>query len=205
MISLELKNLFPTPVMFGNLGREFTEKEIAYFQNLEIVSNNFNLRSENSYILNSEPLTNLKVFLESCVKKYFFEIYKPLDDIDIYITQSWINISRVGEQHHIHSHPNSFISGTLYISADKEVDQITFSKTDYSTIKLIPTSYNTYNSSSWSFNISSGDVVLFPSTLQHYVDPVKDSSKRNERISLSFNSFLKGNIGSEKFLSELKL
>jgi len=199
------KNLFSTPIMLSTLERNFTETEIQCIRNLKLISNNLNLRSEDSYILNNDCLVDVKAFIDSNVKKYFKEIYKPKENLDIYITQSWINVSRVGERHNAHTHPNSFVSGTLYISADREVDCITFVKPDNTTIKLIPEEYNDYNCSSWFFNVGIGDIVLFPSSLGHYVDPVRESNGRVERISLSFNTFLKGIIGADNFLSELKL
>jgi hypothetical protein len=93
----------------------------------------------------------------------------------------------------------------LYISADKNIDAIAFSKTDFSPIRVSPTDYNSYNSPAWYYEVGEGDLVLFPSTLHHFVESVQESTTRKERISLSFNTFLKGNLGSDDTLSELKL
>lgn len=191
--------------MFDTLLRNFTASELSYFDNLEITDNNLNCRSSNSYILNSLELLDLKKFIEDTLVVYFTEIYKPRSGIEIYITQSWLNISDIGEQHHIHNHPNSFVSGTFYISADKEVDSLYFSKTEFSPIRIIPTDYNFYNSSAWFYPVGNGDLILFPSTLHHYVGVVKKSLKRKKRISLSFNTFLKGNLGDKELLSEIIL
>jgi uncharacterized protein (TIGR02466 family) len=200
-----LKDLFPAAVMIDNISRNFTEDEIKYFKNLKIINNIFNFRSENSYILETEEMINLKKYIQNSVNNYFIDVYKPNNEVEIYITQSWLNISDINNQHHPHSHPNSFISGTLYISADRNVDSINFYNSEYSTIKIVPTEYNHYNSSSWYFNVGSGDLILFPSFLKHSVDVVKESEIRKERISLSFNTFLKGTVGSNETLSELKL
>ena len=43
-----------------------------------------------------------------------------------YITQSWLNYTRANQFHHRHEHPNSFVSGVLYINADKATDRINF-------------------------------------------------------------------------------
>jgi uncharacterized protein (TIGR02466 family) len=201
----KIENLFPTPIFFETIDRCFSDIEINYFNSLKITDNLLNYRSEKTYILDSPELSNLKKDIEDNVKLYFSEIFKPNNSLEIYITQSWLNISSVGEQHHIHNHPNSFISGTFYISADKTIDSIAFSKIDFSPVRLIPTSYNSYNSPAWNYSVGEKDLVLFPSTLYHYVDPVKESKTRKERISISFNTFLKGNLGSENLLSELKL
>jgi uncharacterized protein (TIGR02466 family) len=200
-----LKDLFPTAVMIDNISRNFTADEIEYFKNLKIINNMFNLRTENSYILDAEEMADLKRYIQDSVNNYFTDIYQPSNEVEIYITQSWINISDTNDQHHPHSHPNSFISGILYISADRNIDSINFYKPEHSTIKIVPMEYNHYNSSSWYFNVGFGDLILFPSFLKHSVDIVKESEIRKERISLSFNTFLKGTVGSNETLSELKL
>lgn len=201
----KMENLFPIPIMFDSVSRNFTSDELEYFSNLEITNNFLNGRSIESYILDSPELSNLKKFIQDALNFYFLEIHKPAADLEIYITQSWMNVSKIGELHHSHNHPNSFLSGTMYISADRDVDAIHFSKTDLSSLRIIPTSYNIYNSPSWFYNVGSGDLLLFPSTLSHNVDVVKASPIRKERISLSFNTFLKGKLGSKELLSELKL
>ena len=48
----------------------------------------------------------------------------------------------------------------------------------------------------------SGELVLFPSYLRHMV-PVNKSDK--ERISISFNTFVKDKLGSENDLTELRV
>ena len=62
--------------------------------------------------------------------------------------------------------------------------------------------YNHWNSKTWSFVVNNGDVVLFPSELEHMVQ-VKTTD--NTRISLSFNVFVKGHLGSEINLTKLIL
>ena len=62
--------------------------------------------------------------------------------------------------------------------------------------------YNTWNSLTWWIPVKSGDILLFPSYLNHSVETKQDN---NLRISLAFNTFVKGNIGSREGLSELNL
>jgi len=200
-----IKNLFSTPVLLDSLPHELTHAEIDYLKNLHLKDNLYNLRSQESYVLESETMSKLKKCILEYLQQFFADIYKPANGIEIYLTQSWINVSDIGSQHHPHSHPNSFISGTFYIEADREIDTITFYKEDFSTFKLIPQEYNIFNSSSWHFNVGTNDIVLFPSNLKHSVDTVKQSNIRKQRVSLSFNTFLKGPIGSRDFLSELIL
>mgnify|MGYP003144336835 FL=1 len=62
--------------------------------------------------------------------------------------------------------------------------------------------YNPYNSGSWFFSVETGKIVIFPSSTTHQVDNKKGS---NTRISLAFNTFLKGKIGPNEELAELIL
>ena len=45
-------------------------------------------------------------------------------------------------------------------------------------------------------------LILFPSTISHSVNP---NNSDKERVSLSFNTFIKGYVGTKKRLTELKL
>ena len=106
--------------------------------------------------------------------------------------------------HHHHYHSNSLVSGIFYISADKKVDSVTFYKgyLDHTklNIKLDITKYNTFNSSSCTFPVETGDLFLFRSSLEHAVNIKKGN---NIRISLSFNIFIKGTVGNKEDLTEL--
>jgi len=58
-----------------------------------------------------------------------------------------------------------------------------------------------YNSESWWFEVGTGDLLLFPSSLTHMVETVQE----DERISLSFNTFPVGYVGDESSLTALHL
>ena len=62
--------------------------------------------------------------------------------------------------------------------------------------------YNPYNSGSWFFPVETGKIIMFPSSTTHQVDNKKGY---NTRISLAFNTFLKGKIGPNNDLAELIL
>ena len=69
-------------------------------------------------------------------------------------------------------------------------------------ISLPATKYNDYNSKSYKLPVSTGDIVLFPSSATHKVDTKKG---KNERLSLAFNVFIKGDLGDEGELWKLKI
>ena len=103
---------------------------------------------------------------------------------------------------HAHAHPNSVISGVFYFKADLNEDKIFFQNTTYNQIYLEPKGFNTFNSSSWWFPIKNGELILFPSSTRHYVET---KSTNNLRVSLAFNVFVKGKLGTKETLTELIL
>lgn len=198
------ENIFPSTVMLDSLERQFTEKEQAFFDEClkKLVNNAGNKTSENNYVLNSEPLNDLKTALTLKVNQYFQIIVNPKSECELYITQSWINYTNAGGYHHKHYHPNSYLSGIIYLDADKLQDKVYFKKPLQDFFSLEPKNYNLSNSDTWFFTTGTQDIVIFPSSLEHYVETV---SSDRARISLSFNTFLKGNIGVNNQLTELIL
>lgn len=198
---MTIHGLFPTPVMTFNLDRFFTEEENTFLLNQETYKNLGNTTSLNRNILDESKSKNLKVFIEGCLEEYFKKVIKPKNKVIPYITQSWLNYTKEGEFHHKHKHPNSFLSGILYVKADRKKDKVYFSNDKYKQLDIEVDTFDIWNSDSWWFNVGTGDLFIFPSSLMHNVDVVEGSI----RVSLSFNTFLKGDLGLEETLTELKL
>lgn len=193
-------NLFPTAVSFFKLDSELTQEEKEFIQNQEQRSNSGNTTSKNNYLFKEPEMKRLGSFVEKCLNQYLKEIYAPKHDVNVYVTQSWANYTKPGQFHHKHAHPNSFISGCVYINAKK--DKIYFYRDGYQQIKLPTDSWNVYNSDSWWLEVNEGDIVIFPSSLTHMVQTVDGD---HERISIAFNTFLKGTVGCSSELTELEI
>lgn len=197
-----LHNLFPTPVAKFELGREFTTEEMEFCVTQETHKNMGNTTSNDRYVLNHETMSGLKDYVQSCIDKYIASIYAPKNDVKLRITQSWFNYSKPGEWHHKHAHPNSFISGVLYMKAAKDIDRIYFYNDQYEQFQIPTDNWNLYNSRSWWLSVETGSVMMFPSSLTHSVEPVQGD---DERISLAFNTFPVGYVGQEENLTALHL
>ena len=205
MKDVNFELLFPTPVMFTELDRDFTKEELAFVDSHSTPDktnrNVGNVTSNNNYILEEPKLADLKKVITEIINTYIKKVYKPKNPAEAFITQSWLNYTKKGEFHHKHEHPNSFISGVLYIHTDSTKDKITFHRSGYKQLQLATDTYDIYNSDSWWFNVKTGGVVVFPSSLTHHVeDVVADET----RISLAFNTFIKGTLGDNHSLTEFK-
>jgi|TARA_R110000824_G_scaffold20653_3_gene77681 uncharacterized protein (TIGR02466 family) len=205
IIEATIHPLFATPVYATHLNRELSNIENKFIQKnkSDTYNNQGNTTSNNSYVLNNKKLINIKKKLDKTIADYFNRVSGTTDKIKPYITQSWLNYTKENQYHHQHTHGNSLISGILYINADEKNDNIMFYDNKHSKI-IMPTvkSYNIFNSLTWSFVVKTGDILLFPSNLGHSVQTKKG---KNLRISLSFNVFVKGQLGVTKNLDELIL
>lgn len=197
-----IHNLFPTPVAIYKLDRELTKEELVFIKGQETRPNSGNVTSIDNTILRNHSMTQLRDFIESSVSEYFKAVHNPKHNVNLRITQSWVNYTKPGEYHHKHAHPNSFVSGVFYPQANRETDKIYFYRDGFQQIKLPPNEWNAWNSESWWFEVGTGDLVLFPSSLIHMVETVKGE---DTRISLSFNTFPVGLVGDEMDLTGLKL
>jgi len=194
--------LFPTALEVSELGRALTKKEKSILVNMPLRQNNGNLSSENNYVLELPELATLKTELMEAVQHYMDTIVCAKPDIKAYITQSWVNRTEKEQYHHVHWHKNSYLSGVFYVEAVDGVDKITFYNKKESLLHVTPTEWNVYNSESWWYPIKTGSLLMFPSYLYHSVEKKNES---NIRISLAFNTFLRGPLGDNFSLTELIL
>ena len=197
-------SLFPTPVYISEINRPFTKKELNFVDNQKNkVNKNFNSFTKDTYILDKPELKSIKSFIDKNCKNYLDKIISPKHKVELYVTQSWINYMKQGEHHHPHAHPNSIVSGVFYLNADDKNDSIKFTHPKgYQQIKPEIDKYNIWNSDTWWLPVKTGQLIMFPSSLVHRVDTKKS---HNTRISLAFNTFYRGILGSDNTLSELKV
>jgi uncharacterized protein (TIGR02466 family) len=188
---MTILNLFPTPVYQSHFNNsieiEMLLNEITFVKN---TGGNFCSKDQN--VLEHEMFCDLKASILENVNNYFLQIVRPKFEVLPYITTSWINLGPAGSNHHEHSHSNSFCSGVFYLQADQSNDNITFYNSRYQQIKIYTEDYNLYNSDSWSVPVNTGDILIFPSYLNHAVTKTTSDS----RISLAFNVFVKGVLGN---------
>ena len=128
---------------------------------------------------------------------YGEKIIKPTKELDFYITQSWLNITKPGEFAYPHFHDNSIISGVFYVSTI-ENDNILFSDPFY---KMEGLKLN--NRTVCRFGVKDYQLIIFPSWLLHGVE--LNESAKGDRISIAFNTFVKGNVGERDNNTELFL
>jgi uncharacterized protein (TIGR02466 family) len=202
-MSCYIEKLFPIALYIDKLNFKLNKKQSKYAETCQRKLNTFNLSSQNSYVLELPLFKNLKKQIEQKVAFYLLSIDFAPKNIEFFITQSWFNYTKENQSHHEHEHPNSYLSGVYYINANKNLDSIIFISKKYTgQISLPATDYNHFNAKSYKLPVSTDDFILFPSSTTHKVDTKKG---KNERLSLAFNVFIKGDLGDENELWKLKI
>tara|TARA_R100001463_G_scaffold6603_3_gene21496 strand:+ start:596 stop:1219 length:624 start_codon:yes stop_codon:yes gene_type:complete len=207
MIEPTIHSIFPTPIYTTKINRGFTKEELQFVneQKKHCKKNAGNIYTKDNYILNQKEFKNIKKFLNEHCTNYLNTIICSKNNLELYITQSWLNYTETNQYHHKHEHPNSVISGVLYFDSDIKNDKILFSHpVTYKQIspETDKTKFNLWNSNTWFFPVETGNLFMFPSSITHQVETKKGN---NTRISLSFNTFYKGILGSNNQLTELIL
>ena len=102
------------------------------------------------------------------------------------ITGCWANISARWASHSIHSHPNNFLSGVYYVQTQPGADTIDFHdpRVQAGIIRPPVIELTAQNTDQVVVRVKNGTLLVFPSYLQHSVDPNRSDK---ERISISFN------------------
>jgi len=119
------------------------------------------------------------------------------------ITNSWIARTLPGESHHTHDHPNSILSGVIYLRT--EPSEIHFhgqpgalagARLDY------PVHHRTEtNSTTWVQPVEQDISIVFPSHVQH---SVPTNTSNTTRIILGYNAWPRGNFYTD-YAGDLRL
>ena len=190
--------LFAVPIGNYTIDHKISNQEKSFLLSQKQKLNVANETSINTHVLNDIILEPLRKEIEEKINFFVEQVYFPKYDVNLKITQSWINYTKKGQSHHRHKHPNSFVSGVYYIETS-DSDSIYFYNDRTPMIEVKSRHWGLLNSKIWCFPAKKGNLVLFPSSLEHSVSTV---TTEKTRISLSFNTF-PGKLGDDVDLTEL--
>ena len=199
-----ISNLFPTTLMRRSLdGMAETNDQLKTLiagmaqreaNHIEGKSTEGGYQSAEDFFDRDHPaMAVLKTHIELAVREYstFFihqECYKPPRQVGIYIW-GWAVLLKAGDGQAIHVHPHAHISGVYYVT----VPQSALDTTDGGKISFYDPRPRA-NMNQLAFQITrhrevpaAGDILLFPSWLEHSVYPFNGAG---ERICISFNASL---------------
>lgn len=197
---MEVVGLFPKLLVKTNVS--FFQKELDFIINQKTFDTDLKngKMSVDNYLLDKKPLKNLKTKIQKQLEKYFYEVLKLKNDVNIKITNSWSVINKPNDSSHTHKHYNSFCSGVLYLKKPKNSGNIVFHRDESicndnisPRIAMEFEEYNPFNTLNWTISTNEGDLILFPSLLSHSTE-INNSNE--DRIILAFNVFLDGKFNA---------
>jgi len=162
--------------------------------------------SADKFVLDREEFASLKQKIKSALDRYVYGGLCASQHIEFYITNSWVVRHEKGDSAQLHRHDNSLLSGVVYIQTDETTGCIVFDIGSPSTIfppaiRVEYSNLNLFNSPSWAHYPYDNDILIFPS---HILHKVEENTSDKIRYSLSFNVFLRGNLGEDMSIVKIK-
>lgn len=200
--------LFPKTVIQGKIHafdhKIYSDKLLEMFSGDK--DNNPWFDKENNFYFTEPNLQNNQEFkpLTEQILKFVeisFETVLGYEHMDLEISLMWgLGLQNSGSGHR-HYHPNSFVSGVYY---PQDIDYASIKFYSPYTPMIYPriANKNLLNSITMEYQPRQGDILLFPSELEHSVS--KNCSDQI-RCSYSFNIFVRGEMGDFNSLSYLKI
>lgn len=186
----QILNVFPAKIMVSDieLSDNSIEKIYEFTDKFRVPSSSTRGQSEYEQVLSESFLKPLNDYILNKARKFLnFNNQQSCEDLQI--CNSWLNVlngNQSANSIRYHNHPNSYISGCIYLTDDN------------SDIFFKETLRNHWNfNSDWenpetiSIQPKKGQVILFPSNLYHGVEETK-----KDRRSLCFNIIPLGNFGT---------
>ena len=191
-VKYTLTNLFPSPVhIFESDGfDEFKNNLIDYVYKLkEKDPEGYTISNRNGWQSRGFDLSDMNDLLHATILQGLSS-FSAIKNTTKMRASAWININSPGSYNVKHTHPNSHLSGVMWIKAPKDSGNIVF---DNPNGHQTHTEINSYNQefkdqffvhhAYWLPPIE-GRMIIFPSHLQHAVN---ENKSNEDRISVSFN------------------
>ena len=184
--------LFPQPLF--NTTLDLDDDEVSYLKSAPMRDVGNGLSCEDVHILPKTP----KLYEQICDKAALF-IDKLEYDFQVKMQTSWTNLHKKGDWCHNHIHTNSMISGVVFLDTPPNTGEFCFKTHNSSGSRIFTTVFtynyrksNIYNNEVYRVIPRTGQCLMFPSYMVHYVTA---NPQDIERWTVSFNFFPKGSVG----------
>lgn len=142
-------------------------------------------------------------YLHKMCEKLFYESFDHSGELSFTITDCWININPTGAYNNSHTHPGCDYTGVFYVNLPKDESPIVFdshlSHSSGTTFSMYSEIYkNQYClHSEVEFQPREGALLIFPSSLRHFVD---ENRSEDDRVSIALNICIEkyGRFGDSK-------
>ena len=202
-------DIMPTAVYKDKLGHQLTSHQKVVLDHMVMHPNEL---SNEMSLLDRPEFKSMKDVVLSHVRKYEKDVCGFKDSLSFRITESWYRETIPGNNHGNHNHPNSMLSGCIYLHVPKQPEGHTTNRPlwageGHEGINLVHVENRgvfknygffydyiktKYNAMRTFVPVASGDIVLFPSYIEHFVS--HNESQDESRQIIAFNTFIKGRM-----------
>lgn len=143
------------------------------------------LQTKDNHLERREEYRFLYDWIDECLEDYR-QSFKLMTE-KLSISLSWANKSEKLNEHRSHFHPNSWISGIYYITDNPTP---TYFETPLpGKTGIVVQSNGMLGANVWTCPATTGELILFPSWLEHFTEA---STFPGKRITISLNVMPKG-------------
>ncbi len=171
------------------------------FDHLTFVPNVENSISTDMDFFNKEQFKDIKSILENECKNFVRNAYAVTDFTDLRMTESWGNVTKQNESHHIHTHPFSVISAVLFLDSNSDnfnlhleykLDELPYFIPQTSCYLPLTRLLESAGIDPKTTDNLKNHLLLFSSNTGHFVTPSQNTDARH---TISFNTFWSGLTG----------
>lgn len=138
-------------------------------------------QTKDNHLENREEYSEFFSWVQTCLDDY--KEHFGLMTEGLRVSLSWANKSTQYTEHRRHYHPNSYISGIYYIT-DKPSPTYFDCPVTVKRTGVVVVSQSILDHNVWTCPSATGELVLFPSWLEHYTEP---QPFEGNRYTLSIN------------------
>ena len=181
-------SLFPTLVLYFPqfINSKECDKIFKLLKTKKLYDHRAVIKGKSTHNPNSDTniLSEISVDLNRPLQEYSDQSRIQIDNK---INNSWFNIQDKESVLNDHAHPNSILSGGLYINVGKKVSKLYFHNPNpFVSYTNTKEPLNDYSYDWYSFNLKKGDLIIFPSWLKHGSN--QDKNFYRNRTVISFNA-----------------
>lgn len=193
-------NIFPSPVFQFDLNNRIDFSQIkkhieSYHEDYKTDWKKYSYHdviTTPDTLHTDERFSGLMTLLDNYIKLVISKL--NIKSEAYYFLGMWANTHRRCAIHPSHQHPNSFLSGVVYVDVPESSGWLYFE--DPRDVKSIVNydygdqPFSMFQSRSWDFEPKVGRLIIFPSWLRHGTHP-SELGEREYRMSMSFNVYPK--------------
>lgn len=185
---MNLEKWFPTPIWYDFLGLDWGKirehcLSIEANDTQQLKLSNIGGWHSPELAIHDDPI--FKPLFEAIQTK-LNEISSQIDPrFHVSISSAWIIINRGNSHNASHYHPESALSGVIYVSADEKSGHIAFTRGDLKQHYPINTFDSDLFNEEVTFKPEVGKLLVFPSWVYHHVN---SNEGEGTRISIAFNT-----------------